>query len=192
MLEKKQIEVYQKISAPVGLRERILEKYDRQEKNIHEDVFRKRIRLISSLAACFLFAVVAFSLFRGAKNPITVYVNEEVLLSETVRLSEMPRAISFLTDPTVSVPIRIESEGDTKVSVSGGEIEQIDSQSGNVLNSGKEIFIEGTASVLWFVEGGNTKDSYTMDIENSNNGYQILLSWDSDLQCWTIGCQTAD
>lgn len=168
MFDETAITQYKQVAAPAELKERVM-------KNTQTGNAKKsNIRLYKtlSLAAACLVLVFAVPLFTGRTGSrISVTINGSQVTEEPMVLSQaMPMAISQeeavenegimmasfgrAMQPVMSIPLTVEVSSESKIAVSGGEMQIFDATTGELLYAGTEYTAESTVSIAWNVETG--------------------------------------
>lgn len=152
MFDQKDIERYQSQKAPDGLYDRILADAPMVKKaRVLES--RAFVRSVSSIAACFVFAVVLSFMLRS--GPSEFYINVDGtdlrLAGETAYASVAPTVLARTADAPCGIPIEIHAKGEVTLYAEHGEV--------------------------WYTEGGaNIKRMLPCTVEEGD-----LLYWVPDL-----------
>lgn len=187
MFEKKVIEAYRQVKAPVELKERVMESYQTKPTNVTNLRLYKTLLVI---AACLVlvFSGTAF----GNRGNVSVLFNGEVLSGQPVAVSEFGSAASQgvamaslerSAPVDMCIPLEVETWQDTTLTVSDGEMQVFASDTGELLFAGTEYTTSGKVSVEWYVETG--KEAY-MSVVSAGKELFIQLEYSEAEDMWMI------
>ncbi len=171
MFDEKAIESYKQVTAPPELKNRVMKSYQTGHAKSNNIRLYKSLSLV---AACLVlvFAVSVFAGRDGGRIPVTM---NGTTISETPMAISMAGPMTALADgsedtgimtasfgramqPQVSIPLVLECTSETKIAVSDGEMQVFDVNTGELLFAGSEYIAEGTVSLQWNVEAGESAE----------------------------------
>lgn len=191
MFDKKIVDAYKEISAPEELKERVMSSC-LDEKTSERGSFSRNLRMYATLAACFVL-IVAFSVFAvGNFGDLSVSVYGKTLTSEPMALSEPDTApIAYSAGPRMvrrmTVPLELEVDSETEISVSGGVMRVCDAVTEEELYSGTgEYTASADLIVYWTVDADEEETHFEMAVNGRKKSYVLLLDYDEEAELWTI------
>ncbi|MBQ8497145.1 MAG: hypothetical protein IJ489_06820 [Clostridia bacterium] len=190
MFDEKEIEAYRKISAPDGLRERVLSscaEYPKARRNLPA-----MLRTISSAAACLALVVVLSVFTMGRFGDASVSVSGDAILPESsvsvypehgvAPLSAQPTGKSI---PAVSFPIALSLSEKTKITVSAGEMQMTDDTDESV-SFGSALTADGEILIHWYVNPNDTENAFVMTLRGALKSETLTLAYNEINDTWTI------
>lgn len=123
MFDSKDIERYQSQKAPEGLYDRILADAPTVKKaRVIES--RAFVRSVSSIAACFIFAVALSFMLRNGPSELYISVDGTALreAGETMYVSVAPSMLARTTDAPAGIPIEIRAKGEVTLDAEYGQV----------------------------------------------------------------------
>ncbi len=123
MFDSKDIERYQSQKAPEGLYDRILADAPTVKKaRVIES--RAFVRSISSIAACFIFAVALTFMLRNNPSELYISVDGTALreAGETMYVSVAPSMLARTAEAPAGIPIEIRAKGEVRLDAEHGEV----------------------------------------------------------------------
>ena len=183
MFNEKQTNAYKNITAPMELRERVLNT-EKQPTVSGKTSSLKVVRNIVTLAACVCFIVaVGFGLNSG--KTFTVSMNGTSLSQEAKPLSLARASYSVAAadeKEALEIPLELTLTGSTKISVNDGVI----------LNSSYEecceqSFSEEKTDIIWKLNA-DREETYTLEIESEKDSCTVMLIFNNAENLWTISC----
>lgn len=176
MFDKTAIEEYKQVAAPANLKERVMKTY--QTGNAKKSNIRM-YKTFSLVAAC-LVLVFAASFFvsrdgnrisvsiygsQVSEQPMTISMavpmnaavddataNDATANDATANEGIMMASFGRTIQPQMNIPLTVEVSSESKIAVSGGEMQIFDAATGELLFTGMEYTAKGTVSVEWWVE----------------------------------------
>lgn len=196
MFDKKEIEAYRSISAPDTLRDRILNEYESETKS-PKYTFAGVAKMLGSLAACFVLAVVFSVLAVGNFGSASVSYNGEALSENEIVLADENAGISPLFARMISqteVPLLFTLNDKTEFSVSDGVMQMMDPDTEELLDFGYKLTAEKAEKnvlIRWSVcaepdLAPEKAIAFEMAVRSGKKSYVIVLSFDADARVWTI------
>lgn len=183
MFNEKQTNAYKNITAPMELRERVLNA-EKQPTVSGKTSSLKVIRNVTTLAACICLVVaVGFGLNSG--KTLTVAMNGTSLSQQAQPLSVARASYAVASadeKETLEIPLELSLTGSTDISVSDGVI----------LNSSYEEYSEQSFSkektdIIWKLNA-DREETYTLEIESGKDGCTVMLIFNNAENSWTISC----
>ncbi len=186
MFDPKEISAYRSISAPDGLRDKVLS-------SCANVTPRKKspmayMKWVSSLAASLVLVAV-----------LTVFAaNEFGSFSVSTGGGELPRerSVAYVPDEASQgvsllnengeVVISLMIDGRVTLSVSDGTLYVMSSENDEVLFEGTEYDAEGKTSVHWSVPTDDTAKKFEMTARGAFKTEKLLLAFDESQMKWTI------
>lgn len=187
MFNKKDIDSYRSISAPDELQERVM-KLSEEEVSDRPKFLTVNMRQAGALAACIIIAVFGVFAFAGNRK-MSVWVNDEMLASQTITLSDANSGVSpasMRAMPVISVPVRLDIRRKTEISVSDGMMQVTDAKTGEVLSVSNEFTAEKDVEIFWEISAFDINTSYEMSISDSKSNYVLALTYDNTANSWII------
>ena len=151
MFDKTDIEAYQSVKAPGGLKERVMSTYDKGK--VTNISLYKTIMVV----AASLVLVISASTFAGMKvGNISIEMNGKELSANPTKLTDNGLAMvaAFCDSPSeqTTVAMEIDSFLKTVITVTGGEINVFDSGTGELLYTGNEYETKEKVLIDWCVD----------------------------------------
>ncbi len=186
MFDPKEIEAYRNISAPEGLREKILSCDTAVVQKRNRAVFLKQI---STIAACFvLVAVLTVFAARDLGDFSVSIASGEIPQGRTVAYepdSSAEQALSVTRDPEETI-ISLTLDGNAELSVSDGTLHVVDSETNEILYTGTAYSARGETLVYWTVRADETADCFEMTVKGAFKTETIILSYSESDGEWTL------
>ncbi len=185
MFHEKEIELYQSITAPESLKQRVV---TMEKKKVHRPWYARHTALVTACAS--LLILLSTSLFYNYSSP------RPTLLVEGQELGEVPVELSYhspyskatandMNDIIFSTILEIDISGDTTITVSGGTIYDTE----NSQYVGESIRIAKDTSLCWTVEDTSDLSSYYLTVDTNRNTSTYILENDTKTGIWTISQQ---
>lgn len=184
MFDRTDIEEYQSVTAPDGLRERVMNTYDKG-KVTNISLYRS----IIAVAAC-LVLVISASTFAGSRvGNISIIMNGKQIPAAPTQIADnngIAMVAAFMDTPSVqtTVPIEIKALLKTVITVSDGEINVFDAGTGELLYTGNEYEAKGRVLIDWSVDTADAA-SFVMTLKNALKVETLNLQYDGN-NSWTI------
>ena len=183
MFDEKQTNAYKNITAPLELRERVLNA-EKQPTVSGKTSSLKPLRNIAALAACVCLIVAAGIIF-NTNNSVSVSMNGTSLSVNEVALNTARAAYSTAAaneKETLEIPLELTLTGKTSITANDGVI----------LNSSYEecceqTFNEETKSIIWMLNADREKE-YTLEIASENDSCTVMLIFNNAENLWKISC----
>lgn len=157
MIDQKDINAYMNIKAPDSIKERLITEQAKNNSKISS-----KVRMLYSLAASLLVIAVAFAFMPGANA--VVYVGDRIADKQgtVIQTANSPNArIALLsTSESIDIPLFIETERETKITVSHGDI--ITADEGE--NMGQTFTVGSDTAVIWSVVLDSNIKGYTLTV----------------------------
>lgn len=139
---------------------------------------------LCAVAACLLF-ITAFTVLFRLPESVDIQVNGQALRNTAIVLQTeqgvSPVSSRVLQD-VVLVPLQIQTADSVILRVDAGYAEMTDGDSSIPLASGSAFAVSGTVSVNWILRQPDIREVYQMEIGDRT----LFLTFDADLNCWTI------
>lgn len=175
MFNEKQTNAYKNITAPLELRERVLNT-EKQPTVSGKTSSLKVIRNITTIAACVcLIVAVGFGL--NSDKSLTVAMNGTGLSQEAKLLNTSRAAYSVAQaeeKEVLEIPLEITHSGEADITANDGTI----------LNSSDE---DGKMSIIWQINADREKE-YTLEIESEKDSCTVMLIFNNAENSWEISC----
>ena len=175
MFNEKQTNAYKNITAPMELRERVLNA-EKQPTVSGKTSSLKVIRNITTLAACVcLIVAVGFGL--NSNKSFTVSMNGTGLTQEATPLNTARASYSVAAaneKEILEIPLEITLEGESDITANGGTI----------LNSSED---NGKMSVVWQINA-DREETYTLEIKSEKDSCTVMLIFNNAENLWKISC----
>ncbi len=183
MFNEKQTNAYKNITAPLELRERVLNTENRPTV-FGKTSSLKQIRNIATLAAC-ICLIVAVGIIFNSNNSVSVSMNGASLSQEAKPLNTARASVAAaqsLEEEIIEIPLEITLSGKTDITANDGKI----------LNSSYEVcneqtFEEEKISIIWQLSANREKE-YTLEIESKKDSCTVMLIFNNAENLWKISC----
>lgn len=174
MFNNEDIKAYREISAPEGLRERVMASARETKKK--PMILSAPIRSISAIAACLVFAVlVMIPAMTGGGSQI-YFDGEEIDGGGIALASENAGIIPFEARAMgLEISLKLEADGECDVKVSEGRVGDIDHS-----YVGSEARVDGDAELLWVIDLPDTEKTYFMTVETEDESFTLNLEFGED------------
>ncbi len=185
MFSKEQTNAYKNIKAPAELRYKVLEDSKKEKAD-----FSKNIIKFVSIAACMVITlciISAYNIFSGSTE-ITIDGISPVKNSVVLQGTNSVSLATARTLEIITVPINIDTNKKTIISVSCGTIVVNDAQSGEMLMTDSEYSISKDTSLLWQIPETELTQSNIITVETKNKTYVLSLVYDKATDTRTISC----
>lgn len=162
MFSEKELDAYRQIKAPEELRMKIETQVVQNKRNSFGPV----MKAVTAMAACLVF-VIAFNTF-FKNEPIQMTVNG-CLLEDEIKFSSASPAMAMRAVPVCSVPVELELDEKTIVSVSEGFL---------IVNDGEPvetIEVSEDVKIWWNIPCMDEKAEYEMQIKQDGEITLITL-----------------
>ncbi len=184
MFHKKEIELYQSITAPDSLKQRVV---DTSSKPAPRPWYAKRIPLVTAASLVLLLWAVYLT---------TLSSPNMVLLAEGKKIGTTPIELSYqypaakannlyMDDNSFSTMLKIDVSGNTTITVSGGTI--YDTENSNY--AGKSITIAKDTSLCWTVDNEADFDSLLLTANYGHTTNTYILEKNKKTGIWMISQQ---
>ena len=185
MFNKEQMNAYNNIKAPAELRYKVLET-DKREKT----GYSKNIIKIASIAACMIITLCIISAYNifNSSTKITIDGTSPVKDNIVLQGANSVSLASARNIKIITVPINIDTNKNTIISVSCGTIVVNDAQSGEMLMTDSEYSISKDTSLLWQIPETELAQNNTITVEAKNKTYILSLVYDKATDTRTISC----
>ncbi len=175
MFDKTDIEEYQSVTAPDGLRMRVMNTYDKGK--VTNISLYKTIMVV----AASLVLVISASTFAGMKvGNISIEMNGKALSANPTQIADNGIAMvaAFCESPSeqTNVAMEIDSFLKTVITVTGGEINVFDSETGELLYTGSEYVTKEKVLIDWCVDSADAA-SFEMNIKNALRSETLSLDY---------------
>lgn len=164
----------------------------------HADLLRRRtpgvwLRLAS--AACLAAVIFAAVIWHRVTDVNISLFGKNAVDHDTIMLSEEDDVINHAVmryqsvdpdDYLLGIPVHVEANGKTAVSVFGGGLFVRDRDSDGLLSSGVSAELSGDADIVWEVCLMDTAARYEMKIINRRGEFTITLSYDEEADDWKL------
>ena len=172
MFNNEDIRAYRDISAPEGLRERVLASaaVETRKKPI---ILSAPFRSIAAIAACFVFAVlVMIPMLAGGGTE--VYFNGERLGDDGIAIAAENNGIMPIEARAMGLEVSVTLDADSQctVSVSEGRV-------GDTMLSymGEEASVAGDATLRWIIDLPDSDKTYFMTVETEDDSFVLELGF---------------
>lgn len=154
MFDEKTINAYQKTTAPVELKERVMKNY--QTGNAKS----KNMRLYKTLqaaAACVVLILSVSAFSNGQRNQISIYMNGNLITAEPMMIGNSTDEVAMASmersiETRICIPLEMEILSESTICVSAGEMQVFAKNSGELLFSGTEYQTKEDIAVSWYVD----------------------------------------
>ena len=151
----------------------------------------RHLTLRSWAAAAACLVIVAAAVLIAGVAPARVYYCGDQIGSEGAVISAAgpARAVAYTLDEApveMTVELELELHGKTKVSVSAGQLELLDVQTGNSLGSGTTITASGRVTALWTLPENPESDSFSLSTGSLLGRTTVTLTQDIEQQCYIV------
>ena len=177
MFDEKDFEAYREIGAPKELRERVM----RLEQKPEQTRARARIIPFGSLAAvaCVAVLCVDFLPLFGGQGGMRLSYQGISIGAEPVSIpADHPQMASELREVGGGIPLELETDETTRVSVSGGEFSLFDSN-GELLGDGTEAEVSEDTRLYWDLSG-TEEATFSLTLETNGKQLTYVLSMRDD------------
>lgn len=174
MFNNEDIKAYREISAPEGLRERVMASARETKKK--PMILSAPIRSISAIAACLVFAVlVMIPAMTGGGSQI--YFDGERIGTEGIALVAENDGIMPIEARAMGldVSLTLDSDGECSVRVSEGRVGDI-----RMSYIGSEVNVLGDAELRWIIDLPDTEKTYFMTVETEDESFTLNLEFGED------------
>ena len=171
MFNNEDIKAYREISAPEGLRERIMASA-RQEKK-KPIILSAPMRSIAAIAACFVFAVlVMIPMLSG--NTVQVYFDGEKIGTEGISLAAENNGVMPIEARAMGLDVSLTLDADREcfVQVSEGRVGDV-----RMSYMGSEANVPGDAELRWIIDLPDTEMTYFMTVETEDESFTLSLEY---------------
>ncbi len=183
MFDKKQTNAYKNITAPLELRERVLNT-EKQPTVSGKTSSLRVLSNVAALAACFVLVVAAGFIF-NTNDSLSVSVNGINLSLNEAALNTARASYSVATaneKEALEIPLELTLTGKTKITANDGVI----------LNSfyeecSEQTFNKETKSIIWKLNADREKE-YTLEIESEKDLCTVMLIFNNAENLWKISC----
>lgn len=185
MFNKSHINAYKSICAPAELRQKVLEAKERKSKTP-----TRRFTGVATAAACMILTICILSAFGLLNNATEVLVDGQSPINDNVVLMGS-NSVSLTTAREVdiiTVPVSIDTDRNTIISVSCGTIVVSEAKSGEMIMTDTEYSVDENVSVLWQIPESELTDNNTMSVKNDKITYVLTLIYDEATDTRTVSC----
>ena len=175
MVDKKDINAYMNIKAPDSIKERLMSEQAKNNSRISS-----KVRMCYAIAASLLVIAVVFAFLPSADA--VVYLGDMKLDKggAVIQTANNPNARIALISAieTQSIPLFIETDKETRLDVSHGEL--ITADNGEV--AGQSLTVDCDTAIIWTVVLDSNANEYTLKVGKTsyciseNNEAQWVLS----------------
>ncbi len=151
MFDRPEIDAYRKVTAPPGLRERVMSMADAPGTTAARRMPARFISMAAA-AACLLLVLTGVLLIPNGDS-VTVSMNGQVVTAQPVGVSvsiEPAAALMVRELPPVSLTLEVNAREETRIAVSSGYV-VIASPEDNTLTSGTDCTAQGVLTVEWLL-----------------------------------------
>ena len=171
MFNNEDIKAYREISAPEGLRERVMASA-RQEKK-KPIILSVPMRSIAAIAACFVFAVlVMLPMLNGGGNEI--YFDGEKIGTEGISLAAENNGVMPIEARAMGLDLSLTLDVDRECSVHVSEGRVGDTQMSYM---GSDASVPGNATLRWIIDLPDTEKTYFMTVETEDESFTLSLEY---------------
>ncbi len=154
MIDPKQVDAYRQIKAPDTLKQRVMESAELRAKPI--TLNRQWQKALGGVACLVIVCIAAFFMMRPTPGAEVLYEGEP-LSAEVISITPAmaAKAVPFgekMVTP-IGIPLEIKLSRETKISVSGGELQVYDPESGELLFVGTDLTAAKNMQVRWDLSG---------------------------------------
>jgi len=171
MFNNEDIKAYREISAPEGLRERVMASARETKKK--PIILSIPMRSIAAIAACFVFAVlVMIPMLNGGGNE--VYFGGEKIGAEGIALAAENDGIMLIESRTMGldVSLTLDTDGECSVRVSEGRVGDT-----RMSYMGSDANVPGDAELRWIIDLPDTEMTYFMTVETEDESFTLTLEY---------------
>ena len=192
MFDEKTINAYQKTTAPVELKERVMKNY--QTGNAKS----KNMRLYKTLqaaAACVVLILSVSAFSNGQRNQNAIYMNGNLITAQPMMIGERTNGVALASmersiETRICVPLEIDISSESTICVSAGEMQVYAKDGQELLYTGTEYRAKEDISVRWYIESGLSESGETdmpnMCVSQKGNEYILLMEYSEADGNWMI------
>ena len=181
MFQKKDIEAYQEVKAPVELKNRIRSSMEQQRRRI-----RKQQMTVLAAAACLAMIVSVGGMF----DPSTIISVNDVAVSNRAVELETSGYYSLATanegrscEFQLSVPMEIQVTEETQICVSQGTLQMVETDMASEAITEMEI---SESTVIYWMVNGDTDSIPSCTITTGEKEYVYVIEFDEEKSVFTI------
>ncbi len=185
MFHEKEITLYQSITAPDSLKQRVV---NTSKKPAPRPWYAKRIPLVTSVASLVILLSAVYLMTLSSPNM--------VLLAEGNKIGTTPMELSYhspaakannlyMDDNSFFTMLKIDVTGNTTITVSGGTI--YDTENSNY--AGKSITVAKDTSLCWTVDNETKSDSFLLTANYGHTTNTYILEKNKKTGIWMISQQ---
>lgn len=192
MFNKKTVDLYHSITPSSELKENIMQMYAEHNK----PSIYKIVKPVVGIAACFIVFISAFVLYLSNNTFATIsYEGEKVSKSPiVVTLKGIPynsssKKISmFKVDEATNncIPLDIDIDSKTEISVSNGTILIYNDEINNVLNCGQNFIINSNSIIYWSIDNSSKTDTQMLNLVTNKKTISLSLTYDKANEVWML------
>ncbi len=162
MFSNEELQSYRDIKAPEELYEKVIQSSSSHKRRLHGLTYAA-----VTIAACFVIV------FTRTPNDISVNVNGQEL-HKTIQFYDISPASDMRTSPVFSIPMEIDAEHETKISVSHGVLILPDG------NAVMELTTDGNTTFCWEFPRGDELPLCRLKMQSGRKTSYIDLTYDND------------
>ena len=169
MFNNEDIKAYREISAPDGLRERVMTAARQTKKK--PIILASTMRNIAAIAACFVFAVlVMIPMLAGGGAEI--YFDGEKVGSKNISIAGENEGIMPIGARGLGLDLsfKLDTKDECYVAVSEGRVGDT-----RLSYAGPDARVAGDAELRWVIDLPDTQKTYFMTVENENESFTLGL-----------------
>lgn len=179
MFDKSTIKVYDKITAPKRLKNRVMDMEYEQCKT----VFFKTPHFIKSFATCVIMIAILSAVFLTDTDRFTVYVSDKRVGNNPISISQQSnnssgKVLSVYTQEHIVIPVKVKCNGNTEISVSQGSISFVNDET----DDNQKVTVKSDRTIMWQLEKNDIDDNAVLEIKSKNRSavYRIIYNSKSD------------
>lgn len=138
-------------------------------------------------AACVALIVLSSAIFALRQTEPKIYAYGSLVEDKPITVASSSNGElkgRGIKDGGISITMKIKSGGNVKLEADGGELDVCNTESGELLYSGKLYETKTPVSVTWIVKNPGTEHVYTLSL---NDGKTVIgLVYDNENNNWTI------
>ena len=185
MFHKKEIELYQSITAPVTLKQKVVMT---SKKPAKRPWYVRPSKVVTAFAS---LALVLFTVYLVSFSSPSI-----TLLAEGEPLGKTPIVLStntpytkasnlYMDENSFSTILKIDVSGNTTITVSSGAI--YDTENSN--DAGQSITVAKDTSLCWTVNSETDSKPYQLTVNDKSTTYTFILEKNNNTGIWTISQQ---
>lgn len=179
-VNKKEIEAYHRLRAPLGLKEEIMHTASNRKLLLNH----RKVPKALGFAICVLLCFGCFISIQHHSSNVGVYYEGKQVQETPIQVADGIMQFGFKRERDVfHVELVMETKELTKLSVSEGILQSYDFKE-NLLDFGNEIQMEGKKTIFWEIK--NPSESMQLIVENKNYIQSYELCLDNESQKWIL------